>query len=162
LGNQPVDPAITSYDDLIILVEARLGDEPVCLLAQSMGGALALKLALRYPQQIERLVLAVTAGGMDISALGATDWRPGYRREFPHVADWVLNQRPDVSADLGKVRQSTLLLWGDADPISPPAVGQYLQNALPDARLHIVSGGQHDLVRTHAADIAPLVAAHLN
>ena len=148
LGSNPRDPDINSYDDLITMVAARIGDAPVDLLAQSMGGAIALTLALRYPDKIRRLVLAVTAGGMDVSVLGAADWRPDYRREFPNVADWVIDQRPDVSSQLNDVKQPTLLIWGDADPISPVAVGKHLLDHLQNAHMNIVKGGQHDLIKT--------------
>jgi pimeloyl-ACP methyl ester carboxylesterase len=157
LGNTPADPDVNSYEDLVRLVVARFDGRPVDLVAQSMGGALALAIAVRYPDIVRRLVLTVTAGGMDISKLGATDWRPGYRQEFPQVADWVMDQRPDVSDLFRDVRQPTLLLWGDDDPISPVAVGEYLQTQLPDARLYVVKGGQHDLARTHAAEIGPMI-----
>ncbi|WP_443747664.1 alpha/beta fold hydrolase [Asticcacaulis solisilvae] len=161
LGANPADPGINSYEDLVGLVVARFDGQPVDLVAQSMGGALAMTIALRYPDIVRRLVLTVTAGGMDIAKLGATDWRPEYRREFPAVADWVIDQRPDVSDRFADIRQPSLLLWGDDDPISPVAVGEYLQSQLPDAHLHVVKDGQHDLARTHAAEIAPMIAAHL-
>ncbi len=161
LGHNPPDPTVNSYEDLIGLVVARFDGQPVDLVAQSMGGALAMTIALRYPDIVRRLVLTVTAGGMDISKLGATDWRPEYRREFPAVADWVISQRPDVSERFADIRQPALLLWGDDDPISPVAVGDHLQAQLPDARLHIVNGGRHDLARTHATEIAPLIGDFL-
>lgn len=161
LGANPPDPAVQSYDDLIAMVEARLGEAPVDLIAQSMGGAIALTVALRNPQNVRRLVLAVTAGGMDVASLGAEDWRPAYRREFPAVADWVLDQRPDVSAQIGNVEQPALLIWGDSDPISPLAVGKYLKDHLPDARLMIVKDGEHDLAKTRPHAIAEAVWQHL-
>lgn len=48
-----------------------------------------------------------------------------------------------------------------ADPISPVAVGERLRDLLPDARLHVLAGGDHDLAHQRAAEIAPLVEAHL-
>jgi pimeloyl-ACP methyl ester carboxylesterase len=98
---------------------------------------------------------------MAMRSFGATDWRDGYRRLFPHAADWVMAAFPDLSAALPSLRQPVLLLWGDNDPISPVAVGEYLHDRLPDARLHVVKGGKHDLAITHAAEIAPLIAAFL-
>lgn len=53
------------------------------------------------------------------------------------------------------------MLWGDADPISPVAVGQYLAGTLPGAVLHVFEGAKHDLGFTHAAQIAPLIDQHL-
>ncbi len=162
LGYNPPHPDINSYEDLIGLVVGRFKGGPLDLVAQSMGGALAMAIALRYPDIVRRLVLTVTAGGMDVSALGAIDWRPDYRQEFPDVAEWVISQRPDVSDRIHDIRQPALLLWGDAYPISPVAVGEYLLSRLPDARLHVVKGGRHDLARTHAAEIAPLIRDFLN
>lgn len=162
LGNNPPDPRVNSYDALVGLVEAQLGDEPVDILAQSMGGGIALTVALRNPGKVRRLVLAVTSGGMDVSALGAADWRPEYRTEFPQVADWVIDQRPDVSTRLGEVCQPCLLIWGDSDPISPLAVGKHFEAHLPDARLVVVPGGQHDLIHARAAEIADAIRVYLN
>lgn len=161
LGDNPPDPSVNGYDDLIAMVETQLGDEPVELLAQSMGGVIALELALRRPNHIRRLVLAVTSGGIDVSALGAIDWREAYRRDFPHVAEWVRTERPDVSARLEKVQQPSLLIWGDADPISPLAVGQHLCDTLPNASLMVVRDGQHDLIHSRPEDVIEAISAFL-
>jgi len=161
LGNQPPEPFLQSFDDLISYAEQHLGDQPTDIVAQSMGGAIALQLALRHPDKVRRLVLTVTAGGLDVMALGAVDWRPDYAKEYPSAAPWVLDARPDYTADLSRVTQPTLLLWGDNDPISPVAVGERLQRLLPVAELRVINGGQHDLAVTHAAEAAPLIQAHL-
>ena len=161
LANQPPDPAINSYDDLIALVERNIGDGPADLVAQSMGGVIAMQVALRNPGRIRRIVLTATSGGVDMGALGAGDWRPDYRAAHPHVADWAYGWRPDISDRIGQITQPVLLLWGDADLISPVAVGERLRGLLPDARLHIVSGGDHAFARNRAEEIAPLIRAHL-
>src|SRR5262245_40684156 len=79
LGNQPHDPNVRGWDDLVRMVEARM-DGPVDLVAQSMGGVIATTLALKRPQLVRRLVLTVTSGGVDMAGLGASDWRAEYRR----------------------------------------------------------------------------------
>jgi len=161
LGHEPPDPAVSGLDDLIALVESRLGPDPVDLIAQSMGGYIALQVALRNPRRIRRIVLSVTSGGVDVAGLGGADWRTDYRREFPKAAAWVCAPTPDLAPRLVRLPQPVLLLWGDADPISPVAVGERLQALLPDARLHVVAGGEHDVAATHAEHLAPLVQAHL-
>lgn len=161
LGHQPHAAHVRGFDDLVALVVAELGDEPVDLLAQSMGGAVALRVALDHPHRVRRLVLAVTSGGLDVSALGGSDWRANYRASFPRAASWITEARPDYAGELGRVHQPTLLLWGDADAISPVAVGQQLQRVLPSATLQVLKDGDHDIVATRAHEVLPHVRLHL-
>ena len=160
LGAQPHDPAVRGFEDLVRLVRERLV-EPVDLVAQSMGGVVAARLALEVPDKVRRLVLTVTSGGVDMAGLGASDWREDYRRSNPQAAAWVTEQRVSPDLPVERIAAPTLLLWGDDDPISPVAVGRHLQARLPSARLHVVRGGRHDLARTHAAEVAPLIVRHL-
>jgi len=55
-----------------------------------------------------------------------------------------------------------LLLWGEADPISPVAVGERLAALLPQGRLEVIPGADHDLGMLHADRVAPLIDAHLS
>ena len=161
IGDQPPDPAINGMDDLVRLVAAKMDDGPVDLVAQSMGGIIAARLALELPHKVRRLVLTVTSGGVDMAGLGASDWRPGYRQSYPNAAAWITETRSAAGLPVEQIAAPTLLLWGDSDPISPTAVGRHLQSRLANSRLHIVIGGDHDLARTHAAEVAPLIERHL-
>ncbi len=161
LGDVPPDPRVRSIDDLVSLVLDRM-DRPVDLIAQSMGGVVAIRAALERPAMVRRLVLAVTSGGVDLSRFRAADWRPDYRREFPTAASWILDRGPDMSDRIRTVEAPMLLLWGDADPISPVAVGEYLAGLLPNARLVVINGGGHTMARDRAAEIAPHIARHLS
>jgi pimeloyl-ACP methyl ester carboxylesterase len=160
LGDQPHDPAIRSFDDLVRLVEARI-DSPVDLVAQSAGGVIAARLALARPDLVRRLVLTVTSAGIDMAGFGVTDWRPNYRKSFPRAAEWITapGAAPDLPVE--RITAPTLLIWGDADAISPVAVGRHLERRIANAQLHLVLGGDHDLAVKHAALVAPLIAAHL-
>jgi len=160
LGDQPHNPSIKGLDDLIAMVVARM-TEPVDLVAQSMGGVIAAQIALKHPQLLRRLVLTVTSGGVDMTKLGAIDWRPAYRRAHPNAAPWIFEPRVAGPLPVERIAAPTLLLWGDNDPISPLAVGEHLAMRLPEARLHVVKGGGHDLAETHAGEIAPLIAEFL-
>lgn len=160
-GREPAAPDVNNIDDLVRMVVSHI-DRPTALIAQSIGGVLAIRAALQKPDLITHLVLTVTSGGIDTRALGATDWRSGFINANPTFPNWFTSFNVDLTDELSRIERPVLLLWGDADPISPPAVGQRLLELLPDARLHLVPGGDHNLAREHASELAFLVDTHLS
>jgi pimeloyl-ACP methyl ester carboxylesterase len=87
-GDQAHDPHMRGYDDLIARTAAALQDSSD-LLAQSMGGVVAIGVALAHPEKVRRLVLVATSGGVALDAPGAEDWRREYENEFPAAASPV-------------------------------------------------------------------------
>lgn len=160
LGSEPADAGVNNLDDLVALAASHV-TEPVNIVAQSMGGVIAIRLALMFPDLVKRLVLAVTSGGLPVADLGGSDWRSDYFAAFPRAAAWIAAPVPDLSEAMRHIKAPTLLLWGDADPISPVAVGDQLALLIPDARLHIVQGADHDLAQTHPKALAAQVREHL-
>jgi len=160
LGDQPPDSSISSYDDLVRLVAAEL-DGPVDLVAQSMGGLIAVSLALAHPMLIRRLVLTATSGGVDMTAFGAADWRSDYRKLYPNAAPWITEQRGAANLPVERILCPTLLIWGDADPLSPLTVGEYLNARMPNAKLHVIASDDHRFATNRPDVIAPLIADHL-
>lgn len=159
-GATPADPRIACLEHLAALALERI-DRPTALVAQSMGGVVAVHMALERPQSISHLVLSVTSGGLDLSALGAEDWRAGFDSEHPELPRWFLDDRTDLSARLHELRMPVLLLWGGADPLSPVRVGERLAELIPDARLVVFPDAGHDLGHSHAQPVARLIDEHL-
>ena len=157
-GGMPADPNVHGIADLAAGL-ARTLSEPVDLLAQSMGGVVAVLTALAKPGLVKHLVLSVTSGGVDMSELGALDWRQGFRANNPDVPAWFEAESWDLSERIPEITCPVLLLWGDTDPISPVAVGERL--ASPNAELLVVPGGTHDLVAERVDDILPYIERHL-
>jgi pimeloyl-ACP methyl ester carboxylesterase len=157
----PADPRIRGIDDLVDKVLAEI-DQPSALIAQSMGGVVAMLAALRQPELVTHLVLSVTSGGMRMDAFDAQDWRPAIRAANPELPDWFLSHQEDLTSRLSALRIPTLLLWGDADPISPVKAGERLASVLPQAELHVIPGGGHDVACSHASVVAPLIDRHLS
>jgi pimeloyl-ACP methyl ester carboxylesterase len=159
LGSEPASPSVNSFRDCVPLVEAHL-DRPADVIAHSMGGVVALLAALRNPGRIRRLVLTATSGGVDLASFGGAEWRDDYRAANPGAAAWALDEVSDLTTDIRRLSVSTLLLWGDRDPISPVSVGGHLASLLQDATLHVVSGGAHSFPADHPETVAALIRGH--
>jgi pimeloyl-ACP methyl ester carboxylesterase len=160
-GDGPHDPSVGSFEALSEFAAAQLGDG-TDVVAQSMGGVVAVRLALAHPAKVRRLVLVATSGGIDMAALGAADWRTDYRAEYPDAARWITEERIDYTTQLARITAPTLLLWGDADPISPVAVGERLASLIPTATLRVIRGGTHDMAGRQPDEIARPIIEHLN
>jgi pimeloyl-ACP methyl ester carboxylesterase len=152
--------AAGGMQDLVDAVTPHM-DRPCALVAQSLGGVVALLAALARPDHLTHLVLVATSGGVPMDDLHPHDWRPDFLRANPAFPPWMAQARWDLSARLASVRAPALLLWGDRDPISPVAVGRRLCGLLPGARMHVLPGGAHDLARTHAGAVAGHIHRHL-
>ena len=160
LGGVPADPTLTNLADLQRHLLASL-PERFDLVTMSMGGVLALRIALEHPERLRKLVLMATSGGMDVASLGALDWRDKFLQAQPNRPTWFIDDRTDVRPELARVQHPTLLIFGDADLIAPPAVGELLLAKLPNARLEVIPGGTHDLEIEFPDLIASLIEAHL-
>jgi len=161
-GSVPPDPQVSTFDDLVGLVTKRM-DRPVDLIAQSMGGTIAIRVALDRPEMVRHIVLSATSGGVDLSRFDAEEWRASYRQQYPKAAASasLLEYRADFSERIRTIAAPTLLLWGDSDPISPVAVGEYLENLLPRSKLIVVPGGSHMFAEEQPELVAPYIASHL-
>lgn len=160
-GDEPPVPGIRDVDDLYRWLLTRLPSGPFALAAQSMGGALATRLAIELPDRVTRLVLTATSGGIDVAMLGGTDWRAGFRAARPEVPGWFELDRTDLTDRLGAIQAPTLLVWSDADPISPLAVSEMLLARIPRARRAIVRGGTHTFASERADEVAALLRGFL-
>jgi pimeloyl-ACP methyl ester carboxylesterase len=68
-------PSIEAYADCTIALLDRLAIPSAVLVATSMGGLVALDLALRAQQRVEALVLLSTAARIELSAESVETWR---------------------------------------------------------------------------------------
>ncbi|MGH7436537.1 MAG: alpha/beta fold hydrolase [Polyangiaceae bacterium] len=159
-GDVPPDPSLHSLSDLY---EALLAILPprFHLVAQSMGNVIALRTALEHPERVASLVLCALSGGVDVKSLGGAEWRKDLSAEQKGMPKWFLDDASDFSDRLPAIRIPTLLLFGDSDPMSPPRVGEYLRDRLPDARLHVVAGGGHMMACEEPDRVAPVIAGFL-
>ncbi|PRC92517.1 alpha/beta fold hydrolase [Solimicrobium silvestre] len=160
-GSVPANSDVQNIDDLVALVVDEI-DQPSALLAQSMGGVVAIQAALKRPELITHLVLAATSGGVNMSDLQVADWRQAFIEANPTFPRWFADYNDDLSTSIVAIQAPTLLLWGDSDLISPIDVGLRLKELLPSSRIHVLPNGEHDFASKLAASVAPLIDTHLN
>lgn len=160
LGGAAARPGLSTLSDLQAHLLGTLPDR-FDLVTMSMGGVLGLRIALEAPERIRKLVLLATSGGVDVQQLGGVDWRDTFRRMQPTAPSWFVDDHSDVTAELHRVTQPTLLVFGEDDLIAPPAVGKLLAGQLPAAQLEIIERATHDLELEFPDTIAALIERHL-
>ena len=160
LGEREELPGIADLSDLTRWIVGELPE--LCdVVTLSMGSALGLRLALEYPERVRRLVLVAPCGGLDARRFGALDWRETFVRERPQAPRWFVDDHSDFTDKLSALSAPTLLVFGDEDPIAPPAIGEFLVQRLPSAKLEVVPNASHDIEEEHPAFVASLIEAHL-
>ena len=124
LGDQPHDPAIKGIDDLCAWSQRRWTVRSIWW--RSRWAASSPRASRSSGPNVRRLVLAVTSAGVNMAAWAPSDWRPNYRKSFPR-ARWITATRATALLPVERITAPTLLIWGDAEPISPIAVGRHLE-----------------------------------
>jgi pimeloyl-ACP methyl ester carboxylesterase len=110
-------------------VEAIL-DGPVAVVGNSLGGRVALELALYRPDLIERLVLI--APGM-----------PGWDWSAETRAGWADEEAAFERGDVEAAAEATLRLWVDGPRRSPEAVDPNMRSAVGEMVLRSYELQQH-------------------
>jgi pimeloyl-ACP methyl ester carboxylesterase len=140
------------------------------VVAHSMGGMIAVRLAANRPEAVDRLVLVAPAGipsgrsmighalpllraaissSPEFLLLLARDaLRTGPLTLWRTVGELLAE---DVRDALPAIRAPTLLIWGDGDPIVPPTVARVLQEEIASARLLLIEGAGHVPMYDHPA-----------
>jgi uncharacterized protein len=121
----------------------------VFYIGESLGGAIAVDLALERPP----------AGLMLLSAF--TGVRQVGRVHYPFVPAALIPDAYPALRRIGRLRAPLLVLHGDRDDIVPLAQGRALFEAAPEPkRLHVFPGlGHNDLVSGAGAEFAEVIAA---
>ncbi len=140
------------------------------VIAESAGGAAGCWLAILYPDVVSSLTLVAptafagathapppaSAEAMEVRLFGAT---PAWS-EPPTDADRAARQRnaqanatrlrsPNGNADLlqrlGEITAPTLVLWGTADEVVPPEIGQTYVQSIPNSYRILIYAAAHSL-----------------
>lgn len=151
LGSRPID-MLAMGNDMAALVQA-LGFEQLDVMGYSMGGAVALRMAIQHPARVRRLALVSTGYAQDgffpemlpmqaqVGAAMAEQMKdsPMYKsyvavapkpEDFPRLLDQMgawMRKPYDWSAEVAKLAMPVMLVYGDSDMFRPEHETRFFQ-----------------------------------
>jgi pimeloyl-ACP methyl ester carboxylesterase len=162
-----------------------LGEGPAVVVGTSGGAAVALLLAIGWPERVRAVVAdsvvarippaplrALLAGRAERSAGQEAFWRAAHGDDWAHVVDAdtaMLASFLGTGIDyfggrLGQVGCPALLIASLADPLLPDVGPQLLAmaQAIPRSRLFLASAGDHPLMWSRPAEFRAVADAFLS
>ena len=147
--------------------------EPVTLVGHSMGGAIAIEVALRRASLLRGLVLAGTGCRLPVSEKLLQSFETDYEKAIASVTRYCFSKEVDpellrraqreianvppelVKSDfhhcnafdrcarIAEIQVPTLVVCGTKDVMTPPPFSEALANAIPGAVLEWIPDGSH-------------------
>ena len=156
-----------SYQELNNALSRKLVRKKAILVGHSMGGALALKFAHTYPQNVKQLYLIDSEGiygnenllvilwGFIIS--NSTFFRKNlnlllislleiFKSPLWHLKMARFARNADLKEESRNIRIPTHIFWGEKDKVVPLWQGQVLHQLIPQSKLVVLNGMGHDWV----------------
>ncbi len=85
--------------------------------------------------------------------------------QSPQAIEWALaamRDRDDSNPELANIADPTLLIFGEHDSLTPPAVGEKMQAAIPRAELKVIPGAGHMTPMEKPQEVADAIRAFLD
>ncbi len=174
-SSKPQEPYTVEQmaEDVSGLVSA-LGIAPVALVGYSLGGRIAICVAARHPEQVNRLVLAATSAYDRRPRLLGARWlvfnvlaRLPKPRGFDSQPSFAFENQRKAAAEfdgrplLATIGMPTLVIHASRDRIVPKAVSCDLA-AIPGARVAELPGGHFSLLMARHRELAAEIAGFLS
>ncbi len=134
-----------------------VGIERAHIVGHSMGGYIAAQLAAEYPAKVMRLVLVDAAVPLPRQSRLQHVLRLGREMRYtpPHFLHLLATDAAiagprtvwsaanqlmvaNLEPELGKIAAPVLIVWGENDPLVPPAIADRLAELIPDARRCVI------------------------
>lgn len=158
----------------------------VVLLGHSNGGRIALAFAAKYPEKVKKLILIDSAAVFHnellikikrsvfriVAKAGKKFTNSGtlrkllyklaqeqdYAKASPNMRKTMVNLlNTDLRQIFGRIKASTLIIWGERDQITPVSDARLLKKLIKNSKLEIIKGARHSPFYTHARKVAKIV-----
>ena len=126
----------------IIFQELRL-KAPI-IAGHSLGGAIALTMALEYASELSGLILIGTGARLRVLP---SILEEAQRASIVTYRDWAACNTFDIMNKLNEIRLPTLIICGADDRFTPVKYSQYMHDRIQDSTLCIISNAGHDVLR---------------
>jgi pimeloyl-ACP methyl ester carboxylesterase len=184
----PAGAGVPEYAEFVTAFMKKLGVRKPFLLGHSFGGQIAMFLAYTKPELISRLLLLSPAGIRTKTKKQKVKVflykRFKYLRILlpPPLLKWVIRQftstdylnaskehklvlkkivTQDLTHQLPMIKVPTELIWGELDKEIPYA-GKLIANAIPDCRLYVMYGADHNPHLSKTTALAELLKSILS
>lgn len=175
--------SIERYSDVVVAFLDAVQVKSAIIVGHSMGGGIALKMALTHPQRVMGLGLVGTGGRLrvlpqilngvlldfqatakmlnlnsfsdtaDPSLVSAGEQNVLANSPAVLKEDFVACDRFDVMDRLSEIRIPTLVICGKQDKMTPLKYSEFLVSKIPGARLVTVEGAGHNVMIERPASV---------
>lgn len=123
--------------------------KPSILVGYSFGGRIAIKLAINYPELVEKIIL-ISSSGLRKEISLKRCWRRFWKKSSKDYQQAgalkpILSKivREDLTQDLKKIKCPVLLLWGEQDKETPIWIAKKMHKLIANSKLIILPNLDH-------------------
>jgi pimeloyl-ACP methyl ester carboxylesterase len=183
----PGRTTIAAYAQVIDAFAAALALPPVVLAGHSMGGAIALQVALTASDKVAGLVLVGTGARLRVNAALLTSLQTAFDATTAQLIEWMYtpafppkqreqtlaqlrtNDRQtlhddfaacdafDVRSAVASLTLPTLIICGTADMMTPVKLSETLHGAITGSQLHLIEGAGHMVMIEQPAAVTGMI-----
>jgi pimeloyl-ACP methyl ester carboxylesterase len=186
----PETMSVADYSTWVEQELVRLGLREVCVAGHSLGGAIALYMALASPSQVRSLALIGTGARLRVAPqlleaactdpqeatrmLAELSFATGHEEQAERNLQQADSAAPgvlwrdlaacndfDLMSDLARITQPAIIITGEQDRLTPPKYALFLQGHLPHATLALIPDAGHYVPIEQPGAVAEALSAWL-
>ncbi|MFN8472243.1 MAG: alpha/beta fold hydrolase [Anaerolineae bacterium] len=151
--------SIPTYARWIVDFADAVGLDRFVPVGHSMGGGVALQLALDYSERVEGLILVASGARLRVHP----DILAQLRDADPVMyTDMLGCDAFDVMPRLGEIHVATLVINGTADDRTPLKYAGFLRDRIAGAEMAVVEGAGHEVMVERPAEVAAAIQAFVD